>query len=582
MRHFPSVIGRLHATGDLVLFAALTVALGGRAVAQDRPAGSDAPQEKAASGRAPDPAGAPRASADQAQEPEPGEAEALSVKYRFQEKYSVLPEPAHPERVTEYQVGVRETFKKVIEKQQGAPERFETSRQTLYVERAASVSKTGDLVNAVRRYDKFNFKGPVSTPSPKSPFFEGLTVWIHTRPDRGPEVLSLTTDRPIREFEYDTMSQVVSFPPLTVLLPSTTPRRVGDTWAVGPRAALPLLGELPDATTALEGTLIEVHKSPSENKLVAVLGISGHLKLSGGRGIALNAVMQFTFDPPPDNVAPGSPEATKAPGPSADRDTPKARTRGKIVDARGWISQLRMGRAASDRLEEDDGRLRETTTYELILARRPLSATGTSQVAPVPLPDAEPRATQANSWLVYDDPMGRFHFRHPQELRPTPEQLDLNAVELVDQDQGGAVLLVQIPPKETSAERDRQSRDPEWHKKELYATWERQKRDVLPGSSGWLPEADWKPLNRRVYRIEAAHRSKDPEPGRPHRVYGDYYLVLFPPNQSIVVNAMTERDSHVNFRNEVELLIKTFGFGPSEGMGPAKPAVPDRPASRAP
>ena len=56
------------------------------------------------------------------QEPEAASAEALSVRYRFIERYSPTEDPDHPERITQYRVGLRETQKTEREKQQGAPD----------------------------------------------------------------------------------------------------------------------------------------------------------------------------------------------------------------------------------------------------------------------------------------------------------------------------------------------------------------------------------------------------------------------------------------------------------------------------
>ncbi len=33
------------------------------------------------------------------------------------------------------------------------------------------------------------------------------------------------------------------------------------------------------------------------------------------------------------------------------------------------------------------------------------------------MPTPDPVASVSNSWLIYDDPQGRFHLLHPQELR---------------------------------------------------------------------------------------------------------------------------------------------------------------------
>ena len=92
--------------------------------------------------------------------PAQGSAEALSVRYRFMERYSPEEDPAQPELISQYQVGIRQTSKIVREKSQGAPERLESWAQTIYTERAAKVTNLGDVIDAVRRYDKFFQKEP--------------------------------------------------------------------------------------------------------------------------------------------------------------------------------------------------------------------------------------------------------------------------------------------------------------------------------------------------------------------------------------------------------------------------------------
>jgi len=100
--------------------------------------------------------------------------------------------------------------------------------------------------------------------------------------------------------------------------------------------------------------------------------------------------------------------------------------------------------------------------------------------------------------------------------------------------------------------------------------WKQKGVTVLPGPSGWLPDADWSPLKRKVYRFELALRSADSTGrGAPNeRTYLDYYLVQFLRNEVLRVVAMTTRDPHLNFRNQAEQIIKSFDFGPLESSRP--------------
>ncbi len=91
------------------------------------------------------------------QGPAPAEApvDALSVRYRFTEKYATTEDPKNPELISEYKVACRATVKTVTEKPQGAPAQSQTSSQMIYTERPAKVGRLGEVTHAVRRYDTF-------------------------------------------------------------------------------------------------------------------------------------------------------------------------------------------------------------------------------------------------------------------------------------------------------------------------------------------------------------------------------------------------------------------------------------------
>src|SRR5262249_55311272 len=159
----------------------------------------------------------------------------------FREVYGLEGAPSQLYPITQYAVGLRQNLKLVREKPRGAPERVESWVNTVYTERAANVTKLGDVIAAIRRYDSFD-QGPKAPNSPNPALFQGLTVWV-TRGKGGslPQILSLTNDRPLRESEYNAMISQVSLPPLKALLPNS-PRRVGDTWRVPREAAAYLFG----------------------------------------------------------------------------------------------------------------------------------------------------------------------------------------------------------------------------------------------------------------------------------------------------------------------------------------------------
>ncbi|SIO42755.1 hypothetical protein SAMN05444166_4629 [Singulisphaera sp. GP187] len=144
-------------------------------------------------------------------------------------------------------------------------------------------------------------------------------------------------------------------------------------------------------------------------------------------------------------------------------------------------------------------------TRELIIDRR-IDETGEA----LPLPNPAPVATEENSWLSYDDPQGKFHFRFPQEYRPgrPPDELSL---ELVRPRPGGPdTLEFQRIIKTGDAEADRMNRDPEFHLKMLKEEWRQNRYNVIPGPHAWLPEADWAASKRKVYRAESVLKGGRP------------------------------------------------------------------------
>ena len=517
------------------------------------------------------------------QGPAPAEApvDALSVRYRFTEKYAITEDLEQPELISEYKVASRATFKIVAEKPQGAPAQSQTSSQMIYTERPAKVTKLGEVTDAVRRYDAFRIKAMTPPRPPKPPWYQGLTIWYHRRPGQEPEIESLTDGRPLRELEFDQITKQLFLPQLAAVFPPT-PVRVGDTWHVPLNAARYLVGETPDPEGyTLEGTLIEVRKGAPGTAQTAVIGIAGQFTMSdpalfGQKGEwGVNTRIFFNFEPRA-AVAPAVGTAT-SPGSTGGG----AKGAEKIVNARGWVSQVRTANKTAYYTPGNDSRLAKTVTSELHLERRRQPSTPNGAVdakdAPLSIPEIPPGANEDNSWLVYEDP--QFQFRHPQDLRPEPREMGPNIVGLVDrQFRGSYVINIQLWPKTANPDRDRQIRDPDFHRNELYSSLE--KREIVKGPTGWLPEADWAPLKRKVYRIEAATQPPGAAANAP-RLYCDYYLVLFTAiNQTVVVKAFTNED-HLKFRDQTESAIKSFQFGPSEGQ-PKDPAATQTPAPTPP
>jgi hypothetical protein len=282
----------------------------------------------------------------------------------------------------------------------------------------------------------------------------------------------------------------------------------------------------------------------------------------------VNGEIQFAFEPPPASPAvPGAGEESKAVASGLERASAKKSKEG-AVDARGWITHLKIARAVEIPDQEGDGRLKTTVTHEVVLERRPLAAAnqqGGGQASPLAIPNPPPVATEANSWLVFEDPLGRFSFRHPQVLSPLKgEQESVNELHLADsRPEGGRDrLVIMLQPKDANAERQLAFHDPQHFQRAISQEWGQKKLDILRGPVGFLSGDQWDELKRKVYRMEAGLKLPTAAERDEGRVYVDYYLVDFGRGQTIIVESWTDRNDHVSFRNEAEAIIKSFEFGP--------------------
>jgi hypothetical protein len=302
---------------------------------------------------------------------------------------------------------------------------------------------------------------------------------------------------------------------------------------------------------------VEVHPSADGKELEAVISVSGRAFLPKLGDTLLNARILFQFSPPADLTA-------------------------TTVDAKGSIREVRLARTSTSSVPGPNVRLKSRLTWELILQRR----TPPPDVALPAVPAKTPEPTVANSWLTFEDPKGRFHFRHPQEFLPQNlpmlEQDDM--IQLADAQAGtdeGRIITLKLQPKTGNVEEDHKNLDPESHLKDLKDEWNRSHQDVHVDTPGWLPEADWKPLGMKVYRIQAALTPKEPE-RRNQRIYLDHYLVQFTRNESLVVDAMTGLDDPRAFRKQVEDILKTFKLSPVNAPGAVTPRATRAPAARSP
>jgi hypothetical protein len=551
--------------------------------AQQEPAPVPAPrdaQKKPAAPAPPDspkPTAPPAAPRDEQKERAPASTEALSARYRFSEKYSPNEDPEKPDLVTQYRVGIRFTHKRRWERAQGAPEQSETSRQTIYTERAHQVSRLGELTDAIRRYD---YDAVRTRESVKPPSVQGLTIAYRHRPGEWPLVLSLSSGRSLRESDYDEISRETFLPQLMALFPPT-PSRVGDTWEIPARVAKLIWREQPDTQDyELTGRLIEVGKADSGTGLTAIIGIAGRLTINDTL-ILCNAKIHFTFGSPTTATAVAAAPAGPGEGPGAAetglRKTTGQRDQG-VIEARGRINLALMAQTAESFIPGTDDRLKQYETRELVVERRSLASKPNAQgaIPGLDVPEAIPADDEANSWLVYDDPRGRFNFRHPQALGLSPRMLDPNIVEFVDRNlgKGQDVFILRLRPGAEDPQRSRLFCDTDQFQRDIDAEWARSETEIVRGPAEWLPAKEWAPL--KVYRKELGVKAAgiDEKGGPVTRVYIDYYLVQSRENECLRADSMTKRNNHVAFRTEVERMLRSFQFGRSAEKTKASPVRP--------
>ena len=184
------------------------------------------------------------------------------------------------------------------------------------------------------------------------------------------------------------------------------------------------------------------------------------------------------------------------------------------------------------------------------------------------MPDPLPTADESNSWVVYDDPQGRFNFLHPQALSLSPRMVDPNSVEFADPPSATGsrrmCLYVLLPPGNDDPEADRSFRDPQKFQRDADAHWAKQKLETCVEPRSWLPDADWTPW--RVYRKELGVKTEGADDGAKSSAFSLTSTWSFPKrNECFRATSMTTRNDHVAFRTQAEAMIKSFHFGPWDG-----------------
>jgi hypothetical protein len=490
----------------------------------------------------------------------------LSQRYRFLERYGATDDPTKPDLLIQYRVGIRENIKVTRDNPQGAPGQNNVSTQCIYTERVTKLGKAGTVTETVRHYDKVNTKTSLNILHYKTKPLEGLNILYRLQPPSQPQILCLPPVRQLRQQEYIGVVQEPFLPALASILPRK-PSRQGDTWPVPREAARALLGELPtDEDYDLNAEILEIRRRGT-GPVVAVIGVKGQVVVREGPS-GINAELQFKFQPM---------EGTPA--------NPGGRVEG-ANDAKGYISKVSLAQEVTAPLPGNEGRFKQTIRLERVLERRPFGQAGeVATLLEAPTPD--PVADSSNSWLMYDDPQGQYHFLHPQKLGVMADYRD-GGVDLLDpRHEDPDVIHLALLPKTGDAQRDRAAADPIQVKKKLEDNWKQQGQKVMLGPAGWLPDADWSPLKRKVYRIEAALIPESEQAPPSGRIYSDQYVVHFARDEALMVMGMTTRDPHTQFRDDVESIIKKFELGPSDLAEPPAPTrvptySPARPSTTSP
>ncbi len=434
----------------------------------------------------------------------------------------------------------------MTERPQGSPDRLESTTQIIYTERPAIVDSAGVVTDTVRRYDLFKISSPSENVPLLQDSLDGLTVWYKSRPGSSPFLMTLTDGRRLTEKDYEYSAHQIFLPDLSAVLP-TAPTRVDDRWSLTKEAQRVLFGKRPSQPATIYAKLQDVQKSPKGRGYAAVIAVSGKAKVPPNDAeYTLNAQIVFSFPA-----------------------LPAAAGEGDVMEVPGAITDLRLAMTATKFVPNSKRRLLSTHTNELTIER---------QVEPIGGPAAcGPRRSSRSDQRELLAHLRRsrrpgFHFRHPQDYLPSRRdgrgfgQLPLHG------DPHGhppnrtpeSIIRFELIPKTGNAEADRNNRDPEFYVQQLKEVWAEARAKVVQGPTGWLPEADWKSFNMKVYAIKAALKVGNETARNDSRVFYDQFIVLFTRDECLVVTAKTPKDPPTAFRKELEEILKSFKLEPAK------------------
>ncbi len=458
----------------------------------------------------------------------------LANRYRFVERYPREDGRELPGSLGAYRVGLIEVIKDVLDQPQGAPRRSESTRQSVFIERATEQSGLGGVIGSVRFFERYLTKPEDPARMMGARPLDGLTLATRYRSGDWPMLTSLA-DRKATDYEYEVLTRQMVVSQLPLILPGQAVR-IGDSWRVPRRGAQALLGDPGVKGDSLVGKFNELRKEIDGPRLLAVFGITGRTPTSIGES-AVNAEVFFTFQPevPPAN--------------------PLGRTTEGLVDARGAVTEVRMARTTTGPLP-GPGRLRFQSTREVTMQRQLNVDVPATSLPKLPPPS---KFEGADASLVWFDSSKRFRLEHPQDLlpleRPALAPLEPGSVALArTRRQVADLIQVDFVGKALG---------PDDLKAKLAAKTSQMKLEVIKGEEGWLPEADWP--NQKVYRIEAAVQvpdAGDNPSSRSTRFHFDGYLIQTGQAAGLLAIATTSGEAIATYRREVEQILKTIQVDP--------------------
>lgn len=485
-------------------------------------------------------------------------------------------------------VGVRREVRAADERAQAAPDVSTEKEVLIYDEQPFEVDFNGRVTSIIRRYEKFD-SGASRTEDrlkvrDQNPPLAGLAVYIKFAgsPTQPPEIVSLSPDRTITQFEYNMIIEDLYMPLLYGVLPQ---RRVtaGEEWAISDAAGMMLCGEIdppdledkhaddtkkaakpgsrrgeedPKGADAGKGSQPRRPPTPERRqagafrgsfkrvdarkaKPVAHFEIKGVVDVGEGERMEVAAEILFQFTPQP-ILKPAADGALQ-------RDN-------QALKCPGAITEIRLRKKRT--LTTPGSRMRRFLTWDYILERR-LNDPNVS----LPSLDAPPKSSPENSWIALSDARDQYRLTHSQQFRLSTIDPETPSVSFFHFPLIGKRLG--LVPDTLGLRLSHESLRPGDLQTSLERSWTNDFHwQVNASELEQLPEAEWP--GRQVYRFEAILRptANGPLVGGPRQLFHIGYVIQFAQAATLVVEVISPNNSLPALRSEVEEMLKTFSLGP--------------------